>query len=67
MLVQNLFDQVIHDIAVAAGKGFDKVRSFLKTLHGQCRHLQTGDPAFGTGIEGSDILGREIETHCLIE
>ena len=56
LALQNLFNQVIHDIAVIAGEGLDEPGNIVLTLHRKRGQLQTGNPAFGAGFEHGDFF-----------
>ena len=43
LTLQDLFDQIVHDIAVVAGKGLDEPGHIRATLHGKCS-LQSKGP-----------------------
>ena len=76
--MQDFFDQVIQDVAVAAGEGGDKARNVAAAPHGRRhlrrvrskrnrRQLQPGDPAFGANFERGEVVGRQSQPHHLIE
>ena len=47
LALQDLFDQVVDDVAVVAGEAGDEAGHVVTTLHRERRQLQRGDPAFG--------------------
>ena len=54
---EDLFGQIVEDVAVAAGEGFDKARDVLAPSHRERGQLQPRDPAFGALFQGRDVLG----------
>ena len=67
LALKNLLDQVVQHEAVAAGEGLDEAGGVRSPLHGERRQLQAGDPAFGAGLQGGDVLRREVEAHHPVE
>ena len=65
--VQDFFDEIVQDEAVAAGERLDEAGEILLPLHGERGQLQAGDPAFGAALEGGDVLHRELQAHHLVE
>ncbi len=56
LLMQHLFQQVIQHEAVAAGEGLDEIGHIFLAAHGECGHLQPGNPTFGARFQGSDLI-----------
>ena len=48
---QDLLQQVVQNVAVGAREAFDEPEHVLAIPHGESRHLQAGNPAFGTLFE----------------
>jgi len=67
LALQDFFDQVIQDVAVAAGKGPNEARHVLLPAHRERGHLQPRDPTFGTGGQGSDVVRRNAQTHAGVQ
>jgi hypothetical protein len=66
-MFQNLFDQILCHIDMAAGEGFDKLSDIAASLHRDRGKLQAGDPTFGAGFKSGHILSGKIQAHDLIE
>ena len=47
---KDLFNQVIENVTVAAGKGGNKVRNVGTALHRKRCQLQSGDPSLGASF-----------------
>jgi len=60
LALQHLFDQIIHDVAVVAGKSLDKCPHVGAPAHRERRQLQTGNPAFGARLEDGNFRRREV-------
>ena len=67
LTLQDLFDQIVHDVAVVSGECLDESGNVLVALHRECRQLQTGNPAFGAGFQCGDVFRREVQAHHLVE
>ena len=67
LALQDLFDQIVHDVAVVSGECLDEPGNILVSLHRQRGQLQAGNPAFGAVFQGGDIFRREVEAHHLVE
>ena len=67
LTLQDLFDQIVHDVAVVSGECPDEPGNILLALHGERGQLQSGNPAFGARFQRVDILRREAQAHHLIE
>ena len=71
LVLQHLLDEIIEDVAVAAGKGIEKgvdllgrrLRAGGDRLQGQGGHLQAGGPPLGARREGLDLVRRELQAH----
>ena len=60
LALQDLFDQVVDDVAVVPGEACDEAGDVVTSLDGQCRQLQRGDPAFGPAFQRGHILRRQV-------
>ena len=67
LTLQDLFDQVVDDVAVIPGEPRDESGDVVSALHRQCRQLDRRDPAFGTHLERCDIRRRQFEPHHAVE
>ena len=67
LTLQDLFDQVVDDVAVVPGKAGDEAGHVVTSLDGKRRQLQRGDPAFGPPLQRGHILRRQVQTHHLVE
>jgi len=59
LTAKDLFDKVIHQVAIAAGKGLDEsghIVAMLKGLEGERCQLQSCHPTFGAGLKGLNLL-----------
>ena len=61
--LKNLFDQVVQDVAMAAGKGLHQPVHVVVTSKRQGRQVQSGDPPFGAPLQSNNVGRREIELH----
>ena len=52
---------------MTAGEGFYEAGDVGAVAHGERRHLQPGDPAFGARLQLGNLLRRQLEPHHLIE
>ena len=67
LALQDLFDQVVDDVAVVSGKAGDEAGHVVTSLDGQRRQLQRGDPAFGPAFQRGHVLRRQVQIHHLVE
>ena len=69
LATENFARQIVDDVVVATREGGDEIGETVRVLalHRQGRQLQTRDPALRAGIQRSDIRGREVQPHNLIE
>jgi hypothetical protein len=67
LALQDFLDQIIHNIAMVAGKGLDEPVHILLSVHRKCGHLQTGNPALCAAFQCGNIFHREIKVRDLIE
>ena len=67
LTLQDLFDQVVDDVAVVARESADEPRNVIPPLHRERGQLEASDPALGPCFEGGDILRRKVQTHHLVE
>jgi hypothetical protein len=67
---QDLVGEVVDDEAVAPLERLDEIRyrvCLLDSAEGKRRELEAGDPALGTLLERSYVVGAELESHHAIE
>ena len=67
LMLEDLFDQVVHNVPVVSGKSPDEPGDVLAPLHRECRQLEPRNPAFGAGLQRANLLGREVQPHYLVE
>ena len=67
LTLQDLPDQVVHDVAVVAGEAGDEAGDVVSSLHRQRCQLERGDPAFGASLQSGDVGGRQLQAHHLVE
>jgi hypothetical protein len=67
LVLQHLLHQVVDEESVAAGEGGDEAGDVLLLPQREGGQLQTGDPPFGAGLEGDDVVSRETQTHRPVE
>ena len=65
--LQDLFDQVVDDVAVVPREAGDEAGDVVAPLHRQRRQLQRGDPAFGASLQRGHVLRSQIQAHHLVE
>jgi hypothetical protein len=65
--LQDLFDQVVHDVAFIAREGAHEPGGILPPLHRQRRQLQPRDPSLGPPLQGCNVGCRQAQPHHLIE
>ena len=51
LALQDLFDQVVDDVAIVAGEAGDEAGDVVSPLHRERRQLERGDPAFGAALQ----------------
>ena len=51
LALQDLFDQIVHDVPVVSSESLYEPRNVLPPLHRECRQLEACNPAFGTGFQ----------------
>ena len=56
LVLKNLFDQIVQHKTVAAGESLYETGDVFPALHGECGQLQTGDPAFGAGLQRGEVF-----------
>ena len=56
MTLQDLVDQIVQDVAVVSREGPDEGGDVRSPLDGECRQLESGDPALGTIFQRGDVL-----------
>jgi len=61
LVVEDLLDEVVHDVAVVAGEPRDERRRVLAAPQRDGRQLQRGDPALGAGSQGGDVGRVQVE------
>ena len=67
LTLQDLFDQIVHDVPVVSSECPDEPGNILVALHGERGQLQAGNPAFGAVFQRGDIFRREVQAHHLVE
>ncbi len=67
LALQHFLDEIVQHKTVATGESLHKTAGVCLPLHGKGGHLQTGNPAFGSGIEGGDLFAGESESPHLVE
>ena len=65
--MQDLFDQVVDDVAAVPRKVRDEAGDIVAPLDRQRRQLESGDPAFGAPLQRGDVSRSEIQPHHLVE
>ena len=55
LTLQDLFDQVVDDVAVVTGEALDELRDVVSSLHRERCQLERGDPAFGPPRENGEL------------
>ena len=58
LTLQDLFDQVVDDVAVVPGEARDEAGDVVPSLHRERRQLERGDPALGAPLQRCDVLAR---------
>ena len=67
LALQDLFDQVVDDVAVVTGETLDELPDVVAALHRERRQLERGDPAFGPACENGELACREVQCHHVLE
>ena len=67
LTLQDLFDQVVDDVAVVPREARDEARDVVPTLDRECGELECGDPPFGAPLQSRDVPRGQFETHHIIE
>ena len=67
LAVQDLVDEVVHDVAMGAGHPGDQARHVSASLEGDGDQLQPDDPALGAGLEGRHVPGAEVQAHHSVQ
>ena len=65
LTLQDLFREVIDDVAIVPGEARDEAGDVASPLHRKRCELQGGDPPFGARLQCGDIARAEIEPHHL--
>ena len=65
LTLQDLFDEIVHDVPVVARERPDETGNVLVALHRERGQLQTGDLAFGAALQRGDVRRRECQPHRL--
>jgi hypothetical protein len=63
LALQDLLDQIVHNVPVVSGKSPYKAGNVLSPAHGEGRQLEPYDPAFGAPFQCGKILCREVQAH----
>ena len=67
LTLQDLFDQVVDDVAVVTGEARDEAGNVVSALHRERRQLDRSDPPLGPRLQRCDVLGRQVEPHRVVE
>ena len=67
LTLQDLFDQVVDDVAVVPGEAGDEAGDVVSALHRERRQLDRRDPPFGPPLQRCDVLRGQVESHHLVE
>ncbi len=62
--LQHLLDQVVEDVAMAAGEVGDQLTGVLPALQGEGGQLQAGGPALGAGLQGRKVRRCQLQAHA---
>jgi hypothetical protein len=54
--LQDLLDQIVHDVAVVSGESPDEPGNVLSPPHRERCKLEPRDPAFCAGLKGGDVF-----------
>ena len=65
LTLQDLFDQVVDDVAVVARESADEPGNVIAAPHRERGQLEASDPALGPRFEGGDILRLKVQAHHL--
>ena len=65
--MQDLFDQVVDDVAVVSREARDEAGDIVSPLDRQRRQLEGRDPALGARLQRGDFARAEIQPHHLVE
>ena len=55
LALQDLFDQIVHNVAVVPGESPDEPGNVLSTPHGERRQLEPRDPTLGAVFQRGDV------------
>jgi hypothetical protein len=64
---QDLFDEVVDDVAVIPGEPGDEAGDVVSSLHRQRGQLERGDPAFGASLQGRDVVRGQLQPGDVVE
>ena len=67
LTLQDLFDQVVDDVAIVPGKAGDEAGDVVASLDRERRQLQGSDPALGPTLQRRDIPRRQVQIHHLVQ
>ena len=67
LTLQDLFHQVVDDVAVVTGEARDEARDVVAALHRERRQLERGDPALGAPLQRGDVARGQVQPHHLVE
>jgi hypothetical protein len=67
LVLQDLLDQVVHDVPVVAGEPGDEPRGVLTSAEGERGELQRGDPPLRPLLQCGDVGGGEVQSRRLGE
>jgi hypothetical protein len=63
LTLQDLFDQIVHDVPVVSSESPDEPSNVLSPPHRECRQLEPRDPALSAVFQCSDVFRREVQAH----
>ena len=67
LTLEDLGDEIVHDVPVVAGESLDEPGNVRAPPHGERRQLEPGNPAFGARLQGGNFRRRELQPHHLVE
>src|SRR5664279_6079668 len=67
LTLQNLLDQVVHDVPVIAREPGDETGDVVTSLHGERGQLERSDPAFGASLQCGDVCRCEAQPNDVVE
>ncbi len=67
LTLQDLFGQVVDDVAVVPGEAGDEAGDVVATLHRKSSELERGYPSLGAFFQSSHVLPCELQSHGPVE